>query len=82
MIGGLNLSDLTYVVFDGYDMSVSSILLQGVGESTDGTGELVVVLSSTGVVQDDPVSIVISDYTTTPDPNNSAAVCFATVEVA
>ena len=82
VIGGQNLSDLSYVVFDGYDVSVAPILKQGFGESTDGAGELVVDLNDTGVNHDDPVSIVITDYTVSPGPSNKAAVCHTTAVVA
>ena len=81
VIGGQNLSNLTYVVFDSYDVSVGTIIAQGTGESTDGSGELVIDLTATAVNDGDPVSIIITNYTTTPTAASRAAVCYTTATV-
>ena len=81
IVGGQNLSNLSYVVFDGYDISVAPILQQGFGESTDGSGNLEIDLGATAVVNGDPLSIIITDYTVSPGPSNKAAVCHTTAVV-
>ena len=82
IIGGENLSNLTYIVFDSYDLSTANVIKQGVGESTDVNGNLVVDLGGTGVANNDPITIVVTNYTTTPTVNSRAAVCYTNAVVA
>lgn len=80
--GGANLTGLAYTVFDGYDMGTSPILKQGNDETTDADGDLTIDLVGTGASNGDPVTIVVSDYTTSPSAASSGAVCYTGVTVA
>jgi hypothetical protein len=79
--GGESLSGLSYCVFNGYDISADVILKQGAGETTDSSGDLVIDLASTAIENNDPVTIIISDYTNSPTGSSSAAVCYTTASV-
>ena len=63
--GGANLSNLEWVVFDSQDLGTATILAQGTGESTDGSGDLVVDLTGTGVSNGATVWYVIKDTSET-----------------
>jgi hypothetical protein len=80
--GGADLTGLAYTVYAGYDVGVSNILQQGNGETTDSGGVLEIDLAGSGALNGDPVTIVVTDYTTTPSALSSGAVCYTTVVVA
>ena len=78
---GINLSSLTWSVFDSYDLSVANLIKQGIGESTNASGLLDIDLSGVDVANGAPLSIVITDYTTSPTVSSNAAVCYTTASV-
>ena len=75
--GGQNLTGLDYCVFDGQDISSMTILAQGTGETTSASGDLVIDLGGTGVLDGDPLLIMIGDWTLTPAGTNRTANCYA-----
>lgn len=75
--GGADLTALSYVVFDGADIGVGSVIKQGNNETTDSNGDLVIDITGLGVALGTTLTIVITDYTTTPGTANRAAVCYA-----
>lgn len=79
--GGENLTPLDYAVFAGHDISTMTILQQGSGETTDELGNLAIDLSGTAAANNDPVTIIIGDWTTAPTGTSKAAVCYTTVSV-
>lgn len=80
IVGGANLSGLAYAVFDGYDIGTASIVTQGNGETTDGSGTL--EIDVTGLMsENDPATIIITSYTGTPVATDRGAVCHSTVTV-
>lgn len=76
--GGADLTSLSYVVFDAADMGSASIIKQASDETTDSNGDLVVDITGLSVSVGTVLTIVISNYTTTPTDANRGAVCYGT----
>ena len=70
---------MSYAVFDGYSIGSSSIIAQGTAETTDGSGDLVIDLAGLGLENSDPVTVIISDYTSSPSASSNGAVCYGSV---
>ncbi|PCJ88598.1 MAG: hypothetical protein COA54_02455 [Thiotrichaceae bacterium] len=79
--GGENLAGLDYCVFAGHDLSTMTILKQGIGESTDASGNLVIDLNDVVVSNNDPLLIIIGDWALAPAGTNRTAVCYTTASV-
>jgi hypothetical protein len=77
--GGASLTGLSYAVFNGYSIGASSIITQGTGETTNGSGDLVIDLIGLGMSNGDPATVIISDYTTSPSASSKCAVCIGSV---
>ena len=76
--GGADLSSLSYVVFDMADVGAASVIKQANDETTDSNGDLVVDLTGLNVAVGTILTIVITNYTTTPIATNRGAVCYGT----
>jgi hypothetical protein len=66
------------VVFDMADIGSASVIKQANDETTDTNGDLVIDLTGLSVSVGTVLTIVITNYTTTPTETNRAAVCFGT----
>ena len=75
--GGASLSSLSYMVLSVSDIGVASIIKQGNDETTDGSTTLVIDITGLGVPVGTTLTIVITNYTTTPTVLSRAAVCYA-----
>ena len=74
--GGKNLSSLSYVVFDSADIGVGSVIKQGNNETTDANGDLVIDITGLGVTAGTTLTVIITNYTTSPASSNRGAVCY------
>ena len=77
---GESKTGLSYLVLDSYNIATASIAAQGTGESTDASGELSIDLAGSGLSASDPVTIIVTDYTTSPSASSGSAVCYTTVQ--
>jgi len=78
IVGGADLASLSYVVFDQADLGAVSIIKQANDETTDASGDLVIDITGLSVPLGTVLTIVISNYTTTPTATNRGAVCYGT----
>ena len=76
--GGASLSTLSYVVFDAADIGTASIIKQANDEETNASGDLTIDLTGLSVSLDTVLTIVITNYTTTPSDSDRGAVCYGT----
>lgn len=80
--GGASLSGLQVAVFNGNDISVVPVVDQSAGNTSDGAALVTVDLAGLGFNNGDPVTAMITDFTTTPTAGSKGAVCYSTVVVA
>ena len=76
--GGADLSSLSYCVFDGPNIGSASLIKQGADETTDSNGDLVVDITGLGVLEGSLLTVIITNYTTSPSATDRAAVCYGT----
>lgn len=76
--GGANLTGLSYAVFSSADIGSATLVKQGNDETTDANGDLFIDLTGTGILNGTVLTIIITDYTTTPTGASKGAVCYAT----
>jgi len=76
--GGASLSSLSYCVFDAADIGSASLIKQANDEETDANGDLTIDLTGLSVSLDTALTIVITNYTTTPSDSDRGAVCYGT----
>ena len=76
--GGADLTSLSYMVFDAADIGSASIIKQANDETTDSSGDLVVDLTGLSVSLGTVLTIVITNYTTTPTATDRGAVLYGT----
>lgn len=78
--GGADLATLSYAVFSAARIGVvgTTLIKQGEDETTDSNGDLVIDLTGLSVSVGTVLTIVITNYTTTPTETNRAAVCYGT----
>ena len=76
--GGGDLSSLSYCVFDGADIGTASIIKQANDEETNASGDLTIDITGLGATEGEVLTIVITNYTTTPSDSDRGAVCYGT----